>query len=414
MRSSVFSHLSKLAPPLRRIMTKPPSPPLYKLTLPERQKLLETKFGLTPSQVNALQTVDLERLDRASENVVGAMTQPLSLIVGVNLTNLTTKLTKTFNLPLSTEEPSVVAGVGGACKIFNANGGVICQPADALMMCQIQLIATPTLTPDQVSEITHAITSRHTELIDFANDAFPRMKERCGGVTEINIKPLPPKKQGEKWMFSVEIYSLTGDAQGANHLNKLAATLAQRTVELTGCKLGMTILSNNGDHRLATAKVTLSPETLTTGDLQGQDMLDRLCDASQFAERDPLRAITHNKGILNGVVALLTAFDEDTRAACVAILRHCKDTPLATWQKDPSGHLAGTITIPTVAGIIGPRLPHAEIARHLSEVTSAKELSMLIATVGLASNLAALRSLMSSKGILGNHMPFVQRRGNST
>jgi hydroxymethylglutaryl-CoA reductase len=309
-----------------------------------------------------------------------------------------------FVVPMVVEEPSVVAAASNAAKMARGGGGFVAEADPPLMIAQIQLTHVP-----DVDAARDAILARKAELLARADRAVPGLVARGGGARDVEVRGL-----GEDGVMVVHAIVDCRDAMGANLVNTIAETLGARIAELAGGRLGLRIVSNLCDKRCVRVTCRIPASALATDDMDGQSVIDGIVAASRFAELDPYRATTHNKGIMNGVDAVVIATGNDWRAveagAHAFAARDGRYAPLAVWRRD-GDVLVGRLELPLALGTVGGTLrvhPTARLSLRLLGTESATELAMIAASVGLASNLAAVRAL-ATDGIQRGHMALHAR-----
>jgi hydroxymethylglutaryl-CoA reductase len=370
----------------------------YKLDANERLRQLQQFAKLTDEEVNALRIGGLgfERAERMVENVVGVFPIPLGIATNFLINN------RDYLVPMAIEEPSVVAAASHAAKMARPTGGFKAESTEPIMIGQIQIVNCQ---DPHASE--RSILRGKKELIEFANKQDPMLVSKGGGARDLRVRILPTLAGT---MVVAELLVDCRDAMGANTVNTMAEALAPRLEKLTGGKVRLRIISNLADKRLARAKVLIPKE-----ELGGEEVVDGIVEAYAFAAADPYRCATHNKGVMNGVTAVCLATGNDTRAIEAGAHAYCARngnySPLTVWQKDKNGDLQGWIEIPIAAGIIGGITsvhPIAKVSLKILGVKSAKELGEVMASVGLAQNLAALRAL-AAEGIQRGHMSLHAR-----
>jgi hydroxymethylglutaryl-CoA reductase len=302
------------------------------------------------------------------------------------------------------EEPSVVAAASNAAKMVRAGGGFSADIDEPLMISQIQIT--------DVADAARGVAAIHqhkADLLARANRAVPGLTERGGGARDVEVRSIPEEK-----MLVVHVIVDCRDAMGANLVNTIAEALGDRVAELAHGRLGLRILSNLCDKRCVRITCRVPAQALATEDMNGHQVIDGIVQASRFAEVDPYRAATHNKGIMNGIDAVVIATGNDWRAveagAHAFAARSGKYSPLATWRRD-GDFLVGSLELPLALGTVGGTLrvhPTARLSLRLLGTTSASELATVAAAVGLASNLAAVRAL-ATDGIQRGHMALHAR-----
>lgn len=375
-------------------------PGFYKLSLETRRLVLAEALGLTPEALArslAAGGLELELADKTIENVVGTYALPLGLVLNVRMNN------RDHVVPMAVEEPSVVAAASNAARMARDGGGFTATADPPVMIAQVQLDQVP-----DVAAARAAITTHHAELVALADAAVPNLLARGGGVRGIEVRDL-----GDGWLV-VHILCDCRDAMGANLVNTIAEAIAPRIGELTGGRVGLRILSNLAEHRKVSVRCVVPFETLRADGFTGEAVAHGIARASEFAERDPFRAATHNKGVMNGIDPVVIATGNDWRAveagAHAWAARSGKYGPLSRWTVQGET-LVGEMELPLSLGTVGGTLrvhQAAALAIELTGVASACELAMLVACIGLASNLAALRAL-ATIGIQEGHMALHAR-----
>jgi len=369
-------------------------PGFYKLSMKERITLVKRLAGLSDEESRAIaETGGLpgDVADRMIENVIGGITIPMG--VAVNF-----KVNGTDYLgPMALEEPSVVAAASNAAKMARVKGGFSVTNTGPLMIGQIQAVSVPD--PERARK---ALLEKKDEILRKANDQDPLLVSLGGGATDLNVKVLKTLKGP---MVVAELVVNTGDAMGANAVNTMAEAVAPLVEEITGGRVLLRIISNLADRRLVLASATFDK-----GAIGGAEAVDGIVDAYAFADADPYRCATHNKGIMNGVVAVGIACGQDIRALEAGAHSYASRTgkykPLTTWEKDKNGDLVGKLEMPMAVGLVGGASkthPAAKAAIKILGVSKAVELADVMAAVGLAQNFAALRAL-ATEGIQRGHM----------
>ena len=382
-------------------------PEFYKLSVDERVRAVHERGRLTPSDFRALatgrHTLDLSAADRMIENVVGVMGMPLGL--GMNL--LVNR--REYIVPMVVEEPSVVAALGSANKLIRQTGGFKATASDPILIGQIQIV---NLT--EIDKARKAILKHKREIISLANSFHPNMVARGGGARdlELHVHPLPSRG---RQMLVVHLLVDTRDAMGANLVNGMCEGVAPLIESLTGGSVFLRILSNLTDRAIARASCRIPVEALAGRGYSGEEARDGIVVAADFAEVDPYRAATHNKGIMNGIDPIAIATGNDWRAieagAHAYAARGGRYTSLTRWSVDEEGNLCGEIEIPIKVGIVGAPLesnPTVALNLRLLGVESATELAEIMASCGLAQNFAAIRAL-ATEGIQRGHMTLHAR-----
>ena len=310
---------------------------------------------------------------------------------------------KRYIVPMVTEEPSVIAAASYASKLINLAGGTTTIQEKREMIGEIAIVKSP-LTLEAVKA---KLEEQKESLFTIANNSHPSIVKRGGGIRDIWVE----EKSTDKKRFYIFYVSVdTQEAMGANMLNTILESLVSPIEAMTAGESIMAILSNLAINSVVTAKCVLSPRILDTKTTKGEDVVDRIVLASEFSKADPYRATTHNKGIMNGIDSVVIATGNDWRAieagAHAFASLSGKYQPLTNWTKDETGNLVGTITLPLPVGTVGGSIsihPGAQFAHELLGHPSAVELAGIIASIGLAQNLAAVRALVTD-GIQKGHM----------
>ena len=371
----------------------------YKLTPKERIQQVKAFADLTDEECALLQNtgaLPMDVADRMIENVVGAIPIPLGIGVNFQINN------KDYLIPMATEEPSVVAAASYAAKMVRDSGGFHTSSTQPVMIGQIQAVGIK----DPAAARLRVLEAKD-ELLKKANDQDPVLASVGGGAKDVDAKVIHTT-QGD--MLITELHVDCRDAMGANAVNTMAEAVAPLIEKLTGGRVSLRIISNLAVKRLARARCTVSKESVG-----GEEIVDGIVNASAFAVADPYRGATHNKGALNGIIAVVLATGNDHRAieagAHAYAARNGAYTTLSTWEKNQNGELVGSIELPMAVGLIGGAVrthPTAKIALKILGVKSANEFAEVLAAVGLAQNLGALRAL-SHEGIQRGHMALHAR-----
>ena len=382
----------------------------YNLPIGERLDKLAESAGLGPDELAAFQTsgLSVDQADHMVENAVGTFGLPLG--IGLNFVVNGREVL----VPMAIEEPSVVAGASFMAKLARAGGGFTVTTSAPEMIGQIQVL--------EVKDLIEASMQLHehkTELLAEADSIDPVLKKFGGGARDLEIRIIEASPIGP--FLVVHLVYDVRDAMGANAVNTACEKLAPHIEQITGGRVHLRILSNLADRRLARASCTILLKELafTNADgrtFTGEQVRDGIIEAWAFATADPYRAATHNKGIMNGVDAVVIATGNDWRAieagAHAYAARNGCYTSLSTWGKDAGGNLTGELEMPMAVGIVGGATkvnPAAKAVLKLMGVKTAAELAGIIASVGLAQNLAALRAL-STEGIQRGHMSLHARQ----
>jgi hydroxymethylglutaryl-CoA reductase len=387
-------------------MTTSRIPGFYNLPMDERLDKLAEASGLSCQDIEALRTdnclVD-EQADHMVENAIGSFGLPLG--IGLNFIVNDQEVL----VPMAIEEPSVVAGASFMAKLARLGGGFTASMAAPEMIGQIQVLDVKDLIAASLNLYQHK-----AELLTEADSVDPLLKKFGGGARDLEVRIIEESPIGAFLVIHL-IYDVR-DAMGANAVNTACEKLAAHVEELTGGRVHLKILSNLADRRLARVGCTIPVAALAFDDFSGDQVRDGIIAAWAFAVADPYRAATHNKGIMNGVDAVVIATGNDWRAieagAHAYAARDGRYTSLSTWSKDAQGDLIGELEMPMAVGIIGGATqvhPTARAALKLMGVQTAAELAGIIVSVGLAQNLAALRAL-ATEGIQRGHMSLHARQ----
>jgi len=381
-------------------------PGFYNLSLPERRKIIQESGLLTEAELSALSGeagLTSEQADHMIENVIGIYSLPL----GLGLNFVVNK--REVLIPMVIEEPSVIAGVSFMARLARLGGGFSAHTTPPEMIGQMQILGVADLPSARL-----AILEASEELLAEAADLDPVLKKIGGGPRRLQVRIIDDSPIGPFLVVHL-IYDVR-DAMGANAVNTACEKLAPRIEAISGGRVILRILSNLADQRLARARCTIPLAELAFGQYRAEEVRDGIIAAWAFAAADPYRAATHNKGIMNGVDAVVIATGNDWRAieagAHAYAARSGRYTSLSTWGQDSIGNLVGTLEMPMAVGIIGGATkvhPAARAALKLMGVTSASQLAEIIVSVGLAQNLAALRAL-ATEGIQRGHMSLHARQ----
>lgn len=375
----------------------------YKLSREERVKKLKEVTGLGNEDLGPLidpGKVDLEILDHMVENVVGAMTLPLGIATNFKVNG------QDYLVPMAIEEPSVVAAASNAARMAREFGGFTATDTGPVMIAQIQTVEVPTpfAAKDKIIEVKE-------ELLELANEQDPILVRFGGGARDIRVRIFD---SAVGVMLVCELIVDCRDAMGANAVNTMAEALAPRIEKITGGRVILRILSNLAEFRLVRVRATFDQKLLG-----GEEVVNDIIAAWAFAEADPYRCATHNKGIMNGIDAVVLATGNDFRAIEAGAHSYAAVggySSLTKYEKDPYGNLVGSIEIPMAVGLVGGATKVHPVARACVKILGVKtalELGHIIASVGLAQNLAALRAL-ASEGIQKGHMALHARNVAAT
>ncbi len=389
-------------------MIRPTSrlPRFYDRPLPERLALVGQWADLDMNDQSALlglTGLTADAADHMIENVIGVHALPLGIAANFLVNSVD------YLVPMAVEEPSVVAGCSYAARLARAGGGFTARADEPVMIGQIQVLGLSDL-----GTAGAAVLAIKDELMQAASAVDPVLVRLGGGARDVEVRPLPGTPAGP--MLIVHLLFDVRDAMGANAVNTACEALAPLIEKATGGRVNLRILSNLADRRTATASCTVPAVALKTEDADGKDVARAIVEAWAFAAADPYRAATHNKGVMNGMDAVCIATGNDWRAleagAHAYAARDGRYTALTRWQQDENGDLRGEITLPVAVGIVGGATrvhPTAKVALKILGVKTAAELAQVMAAVGLAQNLAAIRAL-ATEGIQKGHMRLHARQ----
>ncbi|MGC9190052.1 MAG: hydroxymethylglutaryl-CoA reductase, degradative, partial [Conexivisphaera sp.] len=380
--------------PIRWIMGDSRIAGFYKLGREDRIKAVASFAGLGEEDVKMLSTgsgLTPEAADLMSENVVGLLQLPLGVATNFLING------RDYLVPMAIEEPSVIAAASNAAKIARIKGGFTASADRSITVGQIQVVGVP----DPFAALQRVLGHRD-DLLRIANETNPTLLKVGGGAVDVSGRVLDTERGR---MLVVELLVDVKDAMGANTVNTMVEEIAPLVEDLAGGKVRLRILSNLATHRMARAWAVFDAEA--TG---GRDVVEGILDAYAFANADPYRCATHNKGVMNGVVAVALATGNDTRAleagahTYASLGGRCRS--LTRWEVNASGDLVGSIEMPMAVGVIGGATsshPIARLALKVLNVRTAQELASVMAAVALAQNFAALRALVR-EGIQRGHM----------
>jgi len=381
----------------------------YQKSVAERVALVADWAALTVAEQAVLADgLSIGQADKMIENVIGRHALPLGIGTNFLINN------RDYLIPMVVEEPSIVAAVSYAARVVRSGGGFRTGSTEPIMIAQIQLLDVPDALAAEA-----AILDAKPQLLAQA-DTSPSITARGGGPVDIIVRQLPQTPTGP--MLIVHLLFDTRDAMGANAINTAAETIAPTLERVSGGRALLRILSNLTDQRRAWATVTIPAESFTTDTLVGAEVIENIAHANAFAVADPYRAATHNKGIFNGIDAVALATGNDWRAieagAHAYAARDGQYRALTDWHvihdqaNQQAPLLSGRLELPLAVGIVGGATrahPVAQVALKILNIQSARELSEVMAAVGLAQNLAALRALVTD-GIQRGHMALHARQ----
>ena len=368
----------------------------YEMSREERLDYIRKATRISDDIEVMLRPLPYEDANRMIENAIGIMSIPMGIATNFVING------RECMIPMAIEEPSVIAAVGKAAKIAKVNGGFIAEADNSLMIGQVQVVG--------LGNIKHAMTKilrNKSQLLATANS-----NSRSLTAVDLQVRQLRDKSPNNMGnMLLVELVIDTKDAMGANAINTMCEAVAPYVAKITGGEVVLKILSNYTTQRMVRCKATFDKERLG-----GSQIVKRILYAYALAYSDAYRAVTHNKGIMNGIDAVALATGQDFRAieagADAYAARDGTYRSLTSWRRTKEGDLAGEIELPLAVGVVGGIVnvhPTAKFALQILGVKSAKELAMVMAAVGLAQNLAAMRAL-SSEGIQAGHMKLHARK----
>lgn len=371
----------------------------YKSSPWERLGYVKKFANLTAQEVNTLSSMGalkLKHANRMIENVISVMPIPLGIAVNFLING------KDYLIPMATEEPSVIAAASYGAKMARMKGGFKANSTKSIMIGQIQVVGIKNL-----NSAKKAILQAKKKILEKANEQDPILVSLGGGATDLQVKVIETRLGA---MLIVELLVDCRDAMGANAVNTMAESVAPLIEKITHGRVYLRIISNLASKRLARARAIVASKAVG-----GKEVVDGIIHAYAFAASDPYRCVTHNKGVMNGITAVVLATGNDTRAVEAGAHAYAtisgKLKPLTVWEKNGDGNLVGTIEVPIAVGIIGGATrshPISRINLKILGVKTARELAEVIVCVGLAQNLAALRAL-SDEGIQKGHMALHAR-----
>ena len=372
----------------------------FEKTLKERLGLIADFSGLSKDELKIIEDatggISFDKADGMIENAIGTFSLPLGIATNFQIND------KDYLIPMVIEEPSVIAASSKAAKIARVQGGFKAEADESYSIGQIQVVNI-----DVQSAIPKVIGATN-EILDLANSKSETLPKLGKGAKEISCKDLPTSSGR---MLIVELTIDVGDAMGANVTNTMCEAVAPMIEKLTGGKTLLRILSNYSTKRMVSASAVFDKDAVG-----GEKVVDDIILAFQFAENDPYRAVTHNKGVMNGVIAVANSTGQDSRAIEAAAHAYASAggtySSLTKWSKDKNGNLIGNFELPLSVGIVGGVIQHHPIAKICTKilgVSTAQELSCVIAVVGLAQNFAAMRALVT-EGIQKGHMKLHARK----
>ncbi len=400
-KSKLPTHSSAIDPNVSTPGAVSRLPGFYELPIRERVALIGRAAHLTDgelSKLNQFGALNGELTDVFIENAIGTYSLPLGVATNFLVNGIDVLV------PMAVEETSVLAAASHGAKLARLGGGFFTSASEPIMTGQIQLFIT------ELCDWQEILTSHKSKLLEWANRGHDSLIARGGGARDLD------------WHFIKEMNALvlhlyidTRDAMGANIVNTMCERVSGILPEILPCEIGLRILSNLTDRRTAKAECVVPAKAFDSAEFRGDQVVDRIVKAYQFAFYDMHRAATNNKGIMNGIDPVLIATGNDWRAVEAGIhafaAKSGRYLPLAVWSKTPEGDLHGEINVPMAVGIVGgvTKLhPTAQIALKLMGSPNASKLAQIIVATGLAQNLSALRAL-ASEGIQRGHMGLHQK-----
>jgi hydroxymethylglutaryl-CoA reductase len=378
----------------------------YQKSLEERLSIISEWSSLSADDENVLRGImglDREQANHMIENVVGLYSLPIGIATNFLINN------KDYLVPMVIEEPSVVAAVSNAARMFRSGGGFQTHSDEPIMIGQIQLldINNPELAESQ-------ILANKAFLLEEADKTGGSIVKRGGGARDIQIRIFRDTPIGH--MLVIHLLFDTREAMGANAINTAVEHLAPFIEEITGGRVNLRILSNLTDQRKAYVEGIIPASELARDGISGEDAVKSIVEAGVFAELDPYRATTHNKGIMNGIDAVVLATGNDWRAVESGVhayaARSGTYSSLSKWWQDSDGNLRGAMSLPLAVGTVGGATrvhPAAGVALKIMGNPASRELAEIMAAVGLAQNLGAIRAL-ATEGIQHGHMRMHARQ----
>lgn len=390
-------------------MKKDPLNKFYKKTQKDKKKALKNAKILSDRDYFLLNNKEINLPEDIANQMIENYILNYELPFGLAMNFLING--KNRVIPMVTEEPSVIAAASNAGKLTHPLGGFKTEMKEELVIGQVVLKNV-----NNHEMATDRLKSKEKEILDRANAAHPSILDYGGGAKKIKTRVIPADPNYDSPEFFVlHLVVDTAEAMGANIVNTMTEAIASYVIELVGGANLMNILSNYATESIAKAICYIHPKDLASQTMTGEEVRDRIIEASQYAKVDPYRAVTHNKGIMNGIDALVLASGNDWRAveagAHAYAARDGQYRALSQWSKDENGYLKGEIELPISTGAVGGTLsvhPTAQLAHRILSNPSSNELSQILAALGLAQNLAALKALVTD-GIQKGHMALQAR-----
>ena len=381
-------------------MTDSSIPKFFEKSHEEKLDIICNFSDLTDDEVNHLKIatggIDFEHADKMIENAIGTFSLPLGIATNFKINN------KDYLVPMVIEEPSVIAAASKAAKIARVHGGFTATVEGNISIGQVQVLDV------NIQKSISAINSNSNKIIELANSASKTLPKLGKGAKQVHCKEI---KTSTSSMLIVELMIDVGDAMGANVTNTMCETVAPLIEKITGGKTLLRILSNYSTKRMVSVSGTFDKEAVG-----GEQVVNDIISAFEFADNDVYRAVTHNKGVMNGTISVANATGQDSRAIEAAAHAYASSTgkyrSLTKWEKDNSGNLVGKFEIPLSVGIVGGVTndhPIAKICTKILKLTNVQDLACIMAATGLAQNFAAMRALVT-EGIQKGHMKLHARK----
>ena len=372
----------------------------FEKTLKERLSIIADFSDLSHDELkiigDATGGISYDKADNMIENAIGTFSLPLGIATNFRIND------KDYLIPMVIEEPSVIAAASKAAKIARIHGGFKAEAEESYSIGQIQVVNV------DVQTVIPKVIGASNEILDLANSKSNTLSKMGKGAKEVSCKDIRTDSGN---MLIVELVIDVGDAMGANVTNTMCEAIAPLIEKLTGGKVLLRILSNYSTRRIASTSAVFDKDAVG-----GENIVDDIILAFQFAENDPYRAVTHNKGVMNGTIAVANATGQDSRAIEAASHAYAAKSgsyrSLTKWSKDADGNLIGNFELPLSVGIVGGIIQHHPIAKICTKilgVSTANELSCVMAAVGLAQNFAAMHALVT-EGIQKGHMKLHARK----
>ena len=381
-------------------MTDSSIPKFFEKSHEEKLDIICNFSDLNDEELNHLKNatggLDFEYANKMIENAIGTFSLPLGIATNFKINNVD------YLVPMVIEEPSVIAAASKAAKIARVHGGFTAKVDGNISIGQIQVLDV------NIQESISILNSNSNQIIELANSSSKTLPKLGKGAKEIQCKEI---KTSTSSMLIVELMIDVGDAMGANVTNTMCETVAPLIEKLTGGKTLLRILSNYSTKRMVSVSATFDKDSVG-----GEQVVDDIISAYEFADNDVYRAVTHNKGVMNGTISVANATGQDSRAIEAAAHAYASHTgryrSLTHWSKNNNGHLIGKFEIPLSVGIVGGvtnNHPIAKICTKILNLKNVQELSCIIASTGLAQNFAAMHAL-ATEGIQKGHMKLHARK----